>query len=115
MKQRTKSIETPYLNKVPSTETENSQRFKRVFSEADFNTVFPLRKGIYTYQGLVDAVKAFPAFCGEKGTYAQAATLSLDDVCRKELATLFAHVVIESGVNDDSSSTPRWKQGLYYT
>jgi len=33
-------------------------------------------------------VSKFPGICGEK---ADSLSLSLDDVCRKELATMFAH------------------------
>ena len=38
--------------------------FREVFTEAMFNQAFPSRNGFFTYQGLVDAAAAYPAFAG---------------------------------------------------
>lgn len=38
--------------------------FAAVVSEAQFNQMFPNRNPFYTYQGLVEAAKAFPTFAG---------------------------------------------------
>jgi predicted chitinase len=38
--------------------------FASIVSEAQFNQMFPNRNGFYTYAGLVDAAKSFPAFAG---------------------------------------------------
>ena len=44
--------------------TTNNTGFAAVVSEAQFNQMFPNRNGFYTYSGLVEAAKAFPAFAG---------------------------------------------------
>ena len=46
------------------------------------------------------AVAAYPALCGEKGPYGQAADLTQEEVCKKELATMFAHFAQETGAHD---------------
>ena len=46
-------------------EKENVQRVQRVFSESQFEETFPFRNELYTYEGFLNAVGKFPAFCGE--------------------------------------------------
>lgn len=56
-------------------------------SEAQFNQMFPNRIGFYTYAGLLDAVKKFPAFT----------TTGSDTVKKQEAAAFLANVNHESG------------------
>jgi len=85
---------------------DNVIRVKSVFPETDFEDVFSLRKSVYTYEGFLNAVGKFSAFCGEhklKKTNGDAWTD--DDACRRELATLFAHINQETGGG-------KWNTGL---
>jgi chitodextrinase len=86
----------------------------------------PFRDGIYTYEQFLTAISTFPAFCGERGTHGHAATLTADQVCQKELATLFAHFAKETGYNWADSIVPAgypgegqlvseaWRQAFYW-
>ncbi|MEU4693791.1 glycoside hydrolase family 19 protein [Actinoplanes sp. NPDC023714] len=56
-------------------------------SEAQFNQMFPNRIGFYTYAGLIDAVKKFPAFT----------RTGSDTVKKQEAAAFLANVNHESG------------------
>ncbi len=58
-----------------------------VVSESQFNQMFPNRNSFYTYAGLVDALKAFPAF----------AKTGSDTVRRQEAAAFLANVNHETG------------------
>ncbi|MGW7410982.1 glycoside hydrolase family 19 protein [Streptomyces sp. NPDC054863] len=58
-----------------------------VVSESQFNQMFPSRNSFYTYAGLVDALKAFPAF----------AKTGSDTVKRQEAAAFLANVNHETG------------------
>ncbi|GAA4605898.1 putative chitinase [Actinoplanes octamycinicus] len=56
-------------------------------SEAQFNQMFPNRIGFYSYAGLIDAMKKFPAFT----------TTGSDTVRKQEAAAFLANVNHESG------------------
>jgi predicted chitinase len=56
-------------------------------SESEFNQMFPGRNSFYTYQGLVEAAAAFPAFANTGG----------DTVQRQEVAAFLANVSHETG------------------
>jgi predicted chitinase len=58
-----------------------------VVSEAQFNQMFPGRNGFYTYAGLTDAMKKYPAF----------ATTGSDTVKKQEAAAFLANVNHETG------------------
>ncbi|WP_369214739.1 glycoside hydrolase family 19 protein [Streptomyces flavofungini] len=58
-----------------------------VVSEAQFNQMFPGRNSFYTYKGLTDALKAYPAF----------AKTGSDTVKRQEAAAFLANVHHETG------------------
>ncbi len=70
----------------------NVKRVEGLLSESQFNFLFPLRAPEYTYRGFLQAVAKFPAFCGDysDGRNAEA-------ICRKSLATMFAHFAQETG------------------
>lgn len=93
-----------------ATNPPNVKRVERFLSEAQFNNdLFPMRAPEYTYRGFLQAVAKFPAFCGDYTDGRNA-----DAICRKALATMFAHMTQEVGAHDGSSSTPQWRQGMYY-
>ncbi|MGW1076025.1 glycoside hydrolase family 19 protein [Streptomyces sp. NPDC002537] len=56
-------------------------------SEAQFNQMFPNRNGFYTYQGLIEATKAFPQFAGTGS----------DETRKQEAAAFLANVAHETG------------------
>jgi predicted chitinase/chitodextrinase len=56
-------------------------------SEAQFNQMFPNRIGFYSYAGLIDAVKKYPAFT----------TTGSDTVKKQEAAAFLANINHESG------------------
>ena len=70
-------------------EQENVIRVQSFFSEADWVEGFPLAKPVYTYDNFLKAVSKFPAFCGESNTSVNG--LTVDEVCKRELASIFAH------------------------
>ncbi|KAF0812657.1 hypothetical protein IGB42_02949 [Andreprevotia sp. IGB-42] len=58
-----------------------------VVSEADFNRMFPGRNTFYSYQGLVNALSAYPAF----------ANSGSDTTKRQEIAAFLANIAHETG------------------
>ena len=87
----------------------NVKRVEAIFNEAAFDEVFPLRAPEYTYRGFLQAVAKFPAFCGDYADGRDA-----EAICRKSLATMFAHFVQETGAHDPHSPVEAWRQGLYW-
>jgi chitodextrinase len=73
----------------PANNPENVQRVMRVVSEQDFNYLFPVRASSYIYIDFLRAFVKFPAICSQKGPYET--ILTLDEICKKEIATIFAH------------------------
>ena len=52
----------------------------------------------YTYDQFLRSVAQFPAFCGEFQTDEGIPNTNTQErACKRELATLFAHIVFESG------------------
>ncbi|MGW0909490.1 glycoside hydrolase family 19 protein [Streptomyces sp. NPDC002853] len=74
-----------------------------VVSEAQFNQMFPSRNSFYTYKGLTDALKAYPAF----------ANTGSDTIKRQEAAAFLANVHHETGglvhiVEQNQANYPRY-------
>lgn len=57
-----------------------------------------MRHKIYTFEDFLKAVGSFPAFCGESK---EGSKMSKENICKKELATLFAHMTQETGGKKD--------------
>ena len=76
---------SPYTCSGGSTTPPPSGGF--VVTEAQFNQMFPSRNGFYTYAGLTDAMKKYPAF----------ATTGSDTVKKQEAAAFLANVNHETG------------------
>lgn len=61
--------------------------FERILSRAQFEAMFPARNGFYTYDGLVEATKKYPAFAATGSAAAQ----------KREVAAFLANVNHETG------------------
>ncbi|MCE2572859.1 chitinase [Motilimonas eburnea] len=92
---------------------ENVRRAETIVSEADWDFLFPIRHENYTYQRFLQAIAKFPAFCR---TYEDGR--NSDEICKRSLATMFAHFIQETGANapnwEGAQGNPVWRQGLYY-
>ena len=86
----------------------NVQRVQSVFSQAQWDEGFPHADSIYTYTNFLKAVAKYPSFCNETNL-----SMSVDDTCRRELSTLFAHWGQETGKRDPNNGE-FWTQGLYH-
>ncbi|SQI27132.1 secreted chitinase [Salmonella enterica subsp. arizonae] len=64
----------------------NVKRVESILTEADWDYLFPMRAPEYTYSNFLKAIGKFPAVCG---TYTDGR--DSDAICRKTLATMFAH------------------------
>lgn len=92
------------------------QKVQSILSATQWDFLFPLRNDVYSYDGFLNAVGKFPAFCNEN---AEVENWSGIDMCKKELATMFAHFALETSYNsqwevDNGSQTPLWRQGLHF-
>ncbi|WP_227718294.1 chitinase [Microbulbifer sp. Q7] len=87
----------------------NVRRVESIISDADWSFLFPVRAVEYSYTNFLRAVAKFPAFCGNysDGRNAEA-------ICRKSLATMFAHFTQETGGHSPHWAEPEWRQGLYF-
>lgn len=88
---------------------ENVQRVESIVDESTWEYLFPRRAPEYTYTNFLKAIAKFPAFCGayEDGRDA-------DAICRRALATMFAHFTQETGGHTIAWPEPQWRQGLVY-
>jgi chitodextrinase len=94
----------------------NVQRVTSHLSEDAFDFFFPLADSLYTYENFLKAVAKFPAFCNEYNEDLSGLnTEDIDNTCKRELATLFAHIAYESGNNDPwDTEVDKYRQGLVY-
>ena len=68
---------------------ENVRRVKRVFPVSKWLDFTQEANDIYTYRTFLMAVAKFPAFCGESNNYN---SMNEDEICKREIAALFAHI-----------------------
>lgn len=87
----------------------NVKRVERILSSNDWQTLFTMRHESYSYTRFLQAIAKFPAVCGDYTDGRNA-----DAICRKGLATMFAHFAQETGAHDPNASIPQWRQGLYF-
>ncbi len=92
-----------------SANPENVQRVESIVDAADWDFFFPRRAPEYTYTNFLRAIAKFPAFCGTYNDGRDA-----DAICRKALATMFAHFTQETGGHTIAWPEPQWRQGLVY-
>ncbi|MGN6826898.1 glycoside hydrolase family 19 protein [Paucibacter sp. M5-1] len=88
---------------------DNVKRVERLLGAAQWEFLFPLRHPSYTYTGLLQAIAKFGGVCA---SYTDGR--DSDAICRKTLATMFAHFTQETGAHDRNHAIPEWRQALYY-
>ncbi|WP_157314002.1 glycoside hydrolase family 19 protein [Chitinibacter sp. GC72] len=111
---------------------DNVKRVERVLGQAKFDALFPARHINYTYLNFIKGVAKFPAYCDNYSDGRDA-----DAICRKLLATSFAHFTQETGANwpaltpatartypehnnavlatmEQNTALPTYKQALWY-
>lgn len=88
---------------------ENVQRVESIVDADAWDFFFPRRAPEYTYTNFLRAIAKFPAFCG---TYVDGR--EAEAICRKSLATMFAHFTQETGGHTIAWPEPQWRQGLVY-
>lgn len=89
-----------------SANPDNVKRVERVLGEKLYEQLFPVREIAYSYANLLKAVAKFPVYCM---TYKDGR--DSDMICRRLLATSFAHFVQETGGNTASLTPDQVKQG----
>ncbi len=92
-----------------ATNPANVKRVEAIMSSADWEFLFPQRAKEYTYRGFLQSVAKFPAFCEDYTDGRDA-----DAICRRSMATMFAHFAQETGGHDIHSEIPEWRQALVH-
>lgn len=87
----------------------NVKRVESMLKESDWDYLFPMRAPEYTYSNFLKAIGKFPAVCG---TYTDGRDSNA--ICRKTLATMFAHFAQETGGHESWRDIPEWRQALVY-
>jgi len=87
----------------------NVVRVERLLSESDWDFIFVDRHKDYTYRRFLQAMGKFPAICGDYSDGRDA-----DLICRRTLATMFAHFTQETGGHNPHSDVEEWRQGLVF-
>jgi chitodextrinase len=84
----------------------NVRRVESIVNEQKFDDLFPVRHVKYSYVNFLRGIAKFPAYCGDytDGRDANA-------ICRKLLATSFAHFVQETGANWPSLTPAQVRSG----
>ena len=77
--------------------------------EAEWSSAFPEADPFYTYEAFLKGVAYFPAFCNETNLDGW----TVEQTCRRELATFFAQVTQETGERAGSVDD-FWTQGLFH-
>lgn len=97
----------------------NVLRILRVLPKDLFEYMFPRANedrgtaepyGSYTYYNFLKAASMWPRFCDES----DAGSGDLDMLCKRELASMFAHFAQEVGEHNHGSEYELWRQGLYH-
>lgn len=87
----------------------NVRRVERLLTSANWDYLFPLRAKEYTYTGFLRAIAKFPAVCRDYGDGRDA-----DAICRKTMATMFAHFAQETGGHESWRPEAEWRQALVW-
>jgi len=111
VKETVKTLDTDIVEKIEPKDANNPDNVKRVefiLSEENYEDLFPRRHPGYTYKRLLQAIGKFPAICSYVGQEEKS-----DAICRKTLATMFAHFTQETGNHNPSDKEyDEWRQGL---
>jgi chitinase len=97
------------ISPLSSSNPSNVQRLESILSANDWEYIFPKRAPEYSYDKFLKAVGKFPAFCGDYDDGRDA-----DAICRKSLATMFAHFTQETGGHTAHWDVQEWRQGLVH-
>lgn len=84
----------------------NVRRVEQILPEAKFDAIFPIRHTKYSYVNLLRGIAKFPAYCGDYADGRDAVA-----ICKKLLATSFAHFVQETGANWPSLTPAQARSG----
>jgi chitodextrinase len=87
----------------------NVRRVERIVDATRFEYLFPLRSGEYSYLGFLKAIAKFPAVCDDYD-----APRDAEAICRKTLATMFAHFAQETGAHEGWRPEEEYRQGLFH-
>ncbi|MBT7530340.1 MAG: chitinase, partial [Gammaproteobacteria bacterium] len=87
----------------------NVKRLEEIISSSDWDYIFPRRAPEYTYINFLKAVGKFPSMCGDYDDGRNA-----EEICRKSLATMFAHFAQETGGHTKHWVEAEWRQGLHW-
>ncbi|NRB41231.1 MAG: hypothetical protein HRU20_22625 [Pseudomonadales bacterium] len=87
----------------------NVKRVEAILASSDWQYLFPRRAQEYSYTKFLQAIAKFPAFCADYDDGRDA-----ESICRKALATMFAHFTQETGGHTNAWPEPQWRQGLHY-
>ncbi|WP_333850338.1 chitinase [Leclercia sp.] len=88
---------------------DNVKRVESILKESDWEYLFPLRAKDYSYSNFLKAVGKFPALCDNYTDGRDSLA-----ICRKELATMFAHFAQETGGHESWRPEAEWRQALVY-
>merc|ERR1711962_6868 len=112
VKKSISTLQTPKVEQIKpgrAANPANVKRLERILSAKDWEYLFPDRHPDYSYRRFLQAIGKFPAVCGDYKDGRNA-----DLICKKTLATMFAHFTQETGGHDPNSETEQWRQGLVY-
>ncbi len=112
VKETIRTLDNDAVERIAPKEKTNPDNVKRVegiVSEDDWNYMFSMRAPEYTYRNFLQAIGKFPGFCKSYDDGRDA-----DAICRKALATMFAHFTQETGGHSSYEAVPEWRQGLVH-
>lgn len=92
-----------------SSNPDNVRRVERLLPASQWAQHFGMANPAYSYGKFLQAVGKFSGFCRDFTDGRDP-----DAICRKALATMFAHFTQETGAHDRNSSIEEWRQGLYF-
>jgi chitodextrinase len=106
-----RTLDNDEVDKIEAGREDNPENVKRVefvLTEESYHDLFPRRHSSYTYQRFLQAFGKFPGICSYRGTEEKS-----DVICRKTLATMFAHFTQATGGHNPSDKDyDEWRQGL---
>jgi chitodextrinase len=88
----------------------NVKRVEALMPEQKFQYYFSVRHPSYTYQRFLQAIAKFPGICDDYSDGRNA-----DQICRRSLATMFAHFAQETGGHSVTQyGIDEWRQALVH-
>ena len=103
------NVEVEKIAPLRSSNPSNVQRVEGLVSSSQWDYLFAHRSAEYTYTNFLKATGKFPAFCGD---YDDGRDAEL--ICKKSLATMFAHFAQETGGHTAGLEVAEWRQGLVH-